>query len=328
MKIMKIQLKTPRKFLFSIIIILVLAVSGFCYVISSKFKINEPEKMSFTTLSKMKRSDIQLFGDKNQYVLAPNNAYLAIGKKYAATNERKLAEISKRDKTKLQIKGEYWNLILYNLEKDGLPERKLDLFQIVRNFNKTSIPINLFGFYYYNGVSYYRVRIEDFSREDPTFKDVFLNIESEKIEEFPEGTKFSQDSDVYDIVDVTNLSEIIDPKGYMISSNKLAKFTLDGRVPETNINLYSIYPDLESKLIKKDWSLYIRSDKVTQEEVFETLLHWFAPKGQDILPVYGFNEDFSVSDPQIHNSQEAKAWLKEHSKLREEIMGEEEIGEK
>ena len=28
----------------------------------------------------MKRSDIQLFGDKNQYVLAPSNAYLAIGK--------------------------------------------------------------------------------------------------------------------------------------------------------------------------------------------------------------------------------------------------------
>lgn len=319
---MKKWIQGHKKIVMIITPIVILCSVLIYMVISKNMNRTESQKITFTTLSKMKRSDIQLFGDKNQYVLAPNNAYLAIGKKYAATNERKLAEISKRDKTKLQIKGEYWNLILYNLGKDGLPERKLDLFQIVRNFNKTSIPINLFGFYYYNGVSYYRVRIEDFSREDPTFKDVFLNIESEKIEEFPEGTKFSQDSDVYDIVDVTNLSEIIDPKGYMISSNKLAKFTLDGRVPETNINLYSIYPDLESKLIKKDWSLYIRSDKVTQEEVFETLLHWFAPKGQDILPVYGFNEDFSVSDTQIHNSQEAKAWLEEHPKLREEIMGE------
>lgn len=319
---MKKWIQGHKKIVMIITPIVILCSVLIYMVISKNMNRTESQKITFTTLSKMKRSDIQLFGDKNQYVLAPNNAYLAIGKKYAATNERKLAEISKRDKTKLQIIGEYWNLILYNLGKDGLPERKLDLFQIVRNFNKTSIPINLFGFYYYNGVSYYRVRIEDFSREDPTFKDVFLNIESEKIEEFPEGTKFSQDSDVYDIVDVTNLSEIIDPKGYMISSNKLAKFTLDGRVPETNINLYSIYPDLESKLIKKDWSLYIRSDKVTQEEVFETLLHWFAPKGQDILPVYGFNEDFSVSDTQIHNSQEAKAWLEEHPKLREEIMGE------
>lgn len=311
-----VMIITPIVILFSVLVYM---------VISKNMSKIEPEKMSFATLSKMKRSDIQLFGDKNQYVLAPNNAYLAIGKKYAATNERKLAEISNRDKTKLQIEGEYWNLILYDLENDGLPERKLDLFQIVRDYNKTSIPINLVGFYYFNGVSYYRVRIEDFSGEGLTFKDVFLNIESGKIEEFPEGTKFSQDSDVYDIVDVTNLSEIIDPKGYMISSNKLAKFTLDGRIPETNINLYSIYPDLESKLIKKDWSLYIRSDKVTQEEVFETLLHWFAPKGQDLLTVYAYNDDFSVSDTQIHNSQEAKTWLEQHPKLREEIMGEETI---
>lgn len=319
---MKKWIQGHKKIVMIITPIVILCSVLIYMVISKNMNRTESQKITFSTLSKMKRFDIHLFGDKNQYVLAPDNPHLEIGKKYAATSERKLAEISNRDKTKLQIKGEYWNLILYDLENDGLPERKLDLFQIVRNYNKTSIPINLFGFYYYNGVSYYRGRIEDFSREDPTFKDVFLNIESEKIEEFPEGTKFSQDSDVYDIVDITNLSEIIDPKGYMISSNKLAKFTLDGRVPETNINLYSIYPDLESKLIKKDWSLYIRSDKVTQEEVFETLLHWFAPKGQDILPVYSFNEDFSVSDTQIHNSQEAKAWLKEHSKLREEIMGE------
>lgn len=319
---MKKWINDHRKFVTIITSIFILCSVLMYMAISKNMSRIQSEKISFATLSKMKRSDIQLFGDKNQYVLAPNNAYLAIGKKYAATNERKLAEISNRDKTKLQIKGEYWNLILYNLDKAGLPERKLDLFQIIRNFNKTSIPIKLFGFYYYNGVSYYRVRIEDFSGEDPNFKDVFLNIESEKIEEFPEGTKFSQDSDVYDIVDVTNLSEIIDPRGYMISSNEIARFTLDERVPEKNINLYSIYPDLESKLIKKDWSLFIRSDKVTAEEAYETLLHWFAPKGQDILPVYGFNDDLSVSYTQIHNSQEAKVWLQQHPKLREEMMGE------
>ena len=325
---MKIQLKTSRKFLFSIIVILILTASGFCYIISSKLKINEPEKISFATLSKMKRSDIQLFGDKNQYVLAPSNAYLAIGKKYAATNERKIAEISNRDKTKLQIKGEYWNLILYNLENDGLPERKLDLFQIVRNYNKTSIPINLVGFYYYNGVSYYRVRIEDFSGEGPTFKDVFLNIESEKIEEFPEGTKFSQDSDVFNVTYTTNLSEVIRSMGYNLPSNEITQSSASDKGPDTNINLYTLYPDIEAKMVKEEWKLYIRSDKVTAEEAFETLLHWFAPKGQDILLVYGFNDDFSVSDTQIHNSQEAKAWLEQHPKLREEIMGEEEIGEK
>lgn len=223
---------------------------------------------------------------------------------------------------KLQIKGEYWNLILYDLENDGLPERKLDLFQIVRNYNKTSIPINLVGFYYYNGVSYYRVRIEDFSGEGPTFKDVFLNIESGKIEEFPEGTKFSQDLDVFNVTYATNLSEVIRSMGYYHPSNEITQSSASDKIPDTNINLYTLYPDLETKMVKEECKLYIRSDKVTAEEAFETLLHWFAPKGQDILPAYGFNDDFSVSDTQIHNSQEAKAWLEEHPKLREEIMGE------
>ena len=325
---MKKWIKGHRKIVMIITPIVILCSVFIYMVISKNMSKIESEKISFATLSKMKRSDIQLFGDKNQYVLAPSNAYLAIGKKYAATNERKLAEISNRDKTKLQIKGEYWNLILYDLENDGLPERKLDLFQIVRNYNKTSIPINLVGFYYYNGVSYYRVRIEDFSGEGPTFKDVFLNIESEKIEEFPEGTKFSQDSDVFNVTYATNLSEVIRSMGYYHPSNEISQTLANDKNPDANMNLYTLYPDIEAKMVKEEWKLYIRSDKVTAEEAFETLLHWFAPKGQDILLVYGFNDDFSVSDTQIHNSQEAKAWLKEHPKLREEIMGEEEIGEK
>lgn len=319
---MKKWIKGHRKIVMIITPIVILCSVFIYMVISKNMSKIESEKISFATLSKMKRSDIQLFGDKNQYVLAPSNAYLAIGKKYAATNERKLAEISNRDKTKLQIKGEYWNLILYDLENDGLPERKLDLFQIVRNYNKTSIPINLVGFYYYNGVSYYRVRIEDFSKEEPDFKNVYLNLETEKIEKLSENINLSQDSDIYRITFATNLSEVIRSMGYNLPSNEITQSSASDKIPDTNINLYTLYPDLETKMIKEECKLYIRSDKVTAVEAFETLLHWFAPKGQDILPVYSFNDDFSVSDNQIHNSQEAKAWLEQHPKFREEIMGE------
>ena len=156
---MKKWIQVHKKIVMIIIPIVILCSVLIYMFISKNMNRNESQKITFSTLSKMKRSDIQLFGDKNQYVLAPDNPHLEIGKKYAATNERKLAEISNRDKTKLQIKGEYWNLILYDLENDGLPERKLDLFQIVRNYNKTSIPINLVGFYYYNGVKIKMFRI-------------------------------------------------------------------------------------------------------------------------------------------------------------------------
>ena len=72
----------------------------------------------------------------------------------------------------------------------------------------------------------------------------------------------------------------------------------------------------KDKLINQNWSLYIRPDKVTPDEWFDTLLHWFAPKGEEILTVYGRNDDGEASDVQIRNSQEANAWLEKHPVLR------------
>ena len=151
---------------------------------------------------------------------------------------------------------------------------------------------------------------------------MYLNLETEKIEKLSENTNLSQDSDIYRITFATNLSEVIRSMGYNLPSNEITQSSTSDKNLNTNINLYILYPDIEAKMVKEDWTLYIRSDKVTAEEAFETLLHWFAPKGQDILPVYGFNDDLSVSDTQIHNSQEAKVWLQQHPKLREEMMEE------
>ena len=304
---------------FALFILLLCSVS-LCFIIYRKSTENESQKIAYksNSNSKVKRSDIQIFGDKKQYVLAPSS--LIVGKKYAIDSEKRWAILPEKEQTfskeHLQKKGEYWNLILYNLEEEGLPERKIDLYQAVRSYDKKSVPLELIGFYYLGGEHYFRLTIENLSEEQPTFKDVYLNLETEQIEEPSKDTKFTMDSDIYNTARATNFSEVIDPKGYMNPSNQIAKFTLDGRVQDVNINLYSLYPDLESKLIKEDWALYVRTDKVTPDEWFDTLLYWFATKGEDVLPVYGYNDDSSVSDTQIHNSQEAKAWLEQHPALQ------------
>jgi hypothetical protein len=293
---------------------------SFYFTIYRKSTENESQKITYksNSHSKVKRSDIQIFGDKKQYVLAPSS--LIVGKKYAIDSEKRWAILPEKEQTfskeHLQQKGEYWNLILYNLEEEGLPERKIDLYQAVRSYDKKSVPFELIGCYYLGGEHYFRLTIENLSEEQPTFKDVYLNLETEQIEEPSKDTKFTMDSDIYNTARATNFSEVIDPKGYMNPSNQIAKFTLDGRVQDVNINLYSLYPDIESKLIKEDWALYVRTDKVTPDEWFDTLLYWFATKGEDVLPVYGYNDDSSVSDTQIHNSQEAKAWLEQHPALQ------------
>lgn len=319
---MKKWVKIHWKLISASTLLLILCILALYFVISRKMIGNESQKVTYSTNSKVRRSEIQILGDKKQYILAPSN--IKVGKNYAITYEKKEALIKDTKKGFLkahfQLKDEYYNLILYNLEDEKLPERKIDLYKVVRKYNNKSIPIfnNFGGSFYLGNTHYFELRIENLSDEEhPTFKDVYLNIETEQIEELSEDTKFTMDSDIYNTTSLTNFSEVLRSRGYNRPENQLL-LTIEpkGKNPDLNINLYSLYPDIESKLIKEDWALYVRTDKVTPDEWFDTLLYWFATKGEDVLPVYGYNDDSSVSDTQIHNSQEAKAWLEQHPALQ------------
>jgi hypothetical protein len=268
------------------------------------------------------KSDFQLFGDKNQYVLASTSkGSFFVSKTYAITDEYKTFIVEKEGEIHeiphLQMEGEYWNLILYNLDEEGLPERKIDLFQAVRNYNQKSIPTRLIDSYYVEGTHYFGLEIVDLTdEENRSYKTVYLNVETEEVVDLPKDTRFGRSSDISGTARITNYDKVLDSKGYFDPSNKILVDKLEGQVPDPNINLYSLYPDLEDKLINQDWSLYVRTDKVTPDEWFDTLLHWFAPKGEDILTVYGRNDDGKASDVQIRNSQEANAWLEQHPNLK------------
>ena len=310
-----------KKILIILGVLSLLVVTGSCFLLLLKPS-QTPKEQEYRMRTAMGKSDFQLFGDKNQYVLAPSNkGSLFVSKTYAITDEYKtfIVEDEKKLHTlpHLQMEGEYWNLILYNLDKEGLPERKIDLYQAVRSYNQKSIPINLIDSYYVEGTHYFRLRIGDLSdEENRIYKDVYLNVETEEVVDFPKDTKFGRDYDISDIAQVTNYNKVLRSLGYFDPSNEIGVTGSEGQVPDPNINLYSLYPDLKDKLINQDWSLYIRPDKVTPDEWFDTLLHWFAPKGEDLLTVYGLNDDGEASDVQIRNSQEANAWLEQHPALK------------
>ena len=273
------------------------------------------------------KSDFQLFGDKNQYVLASTNkGSFFVSKTYAITDEYKTFIVEKEGEIHeiphLQMEGEYWNLILYNLDEEGLPERKIDLFQAVRNYNPKGVPTRLIGSYYVEDTHYFGLEIRDLTDEENwVLRTVYLNVETEEVVDLPKDTKFGRDSDISDTARITNYNKVIDSKGYIGPLNEIVTTRSEGQVPDPNINIYSLYPDLEDKLINQNWSLYVRPDKVTPDECFDTLLHWFAPKGEDLLTVYGRNDDGEASDVQIRNSQEANAWLEQHPALRKKITG-------
>ena len=308
------------------LLLLFLVITGSCFFLLLKPS-QKPKELEYLMGTARGKSDFQLFGDKNQYVLAPKNkGSFFVSKTYAITDEYKTFIVEEEGKIHeiphLQMEGEYWNLILYNLDEEGLPERKIDLFQAVRNYNPKGVPTRLIGSYYVEDTHYFGLEIRDLTDEENwVLKTVYLNVETEEVVDFPKDTKFGMDSIISSTARTTNYDKVLDSKGYIDPSNEIVTTRLEGQVPDPNINLYSLYPDLEDKLINQDWSLYIRPDKVTPDEWFETLLHWFAPKGEEILTVYGLNDDGKVSDVQIHNSQEANAWLEQHPDLQKKITG-------
>ena len=298
-----------------------LVITGSCFFLLLK-QSQKPKELEYRMRTAREKSDFQLFGDKNQYVLASTNkGSFFVSKIYAITDEYKTFIVEKEGEIHeiphLQMEGEYWNLILYNLDEEGLPERKIDLFQAVRNYNQKSIPTRLIDSYYVEGTHYFGLEIVDLTdEENRSYKTVYLNVETEEVVDLPKDTRFGRSSDISGTARITNYDKVLDSKGYFDPSNKILVDKLEGQVPDPNINLYSLYPDLEDKLINQNWSLYVRTDKVTPDDWFDTLLHWFAPKGEDILTVYGLNDDGKVSDVQIHNSQEANAWLEQHPDLK------------
>ena len=309
-----------RKVVWSLLL-LFLVITGSCFFLLLKPS-QPPKELEYRMRTAMGKSDFQLFGDKNQYVLAPSNkGSLFVSKTYAITDEYKtfIVEDEKKLHTlpHLQMEGEYRNLILYNLDEEGLPERKIDLFQAVRSYNQKSVPTRLIGSYYVGDTHYFGLEIVDLTdEENRSYKTVYLNLETEEVVDFPKDTKFEMDSIISSTVRATNYGKILDSKGYIDPSNEIVTTRSEGQVPDPNINLYSLYPDIEDKLINQNWSLYVRTDKVTPDEWFDTVLHWFAPKGEDLLTVYGRNDDGEASDVQIRNSQEANAWLEKHPVLR------------
>ncbi len=165
-----------------------------------------------------------------------------------------------------------------------MPQRKIDLYQAVRSYNPKGVPTSLIGSYYVEDTHYFGLEIRDLTDEENwVLKTVYLNVETEEVVELPKDTKFGMNDDIKDTASITNYYEVIRSLDYLHPSNRLLLDRTSKEVKQgTNINLYSLYPDLEDKLINQNWSLYVRPVKVTPDEWFDSLLHWFAPKGEDI----------------------------------------------
>lgn len=53
----------------------------------------------------------------------------------------------------------------------------------------------------------------------------------------------------------------------------------------SKLNIKKEYPEIVKNL-ENGGNVYTRYDSVDSEQWFNTLIHWFAPKGQDVMDLY------------------------------------------
>ena len=105
-----------KKILIILGILSLLVITGTCFFLLLKPS-QKPKELEYLMGTARGKSDFQLFGDKNQYVLAPKNkGSFFVSKTYAITDEYKTFIVEKEGEIHeiphLQMEGEYGNLIL------------------------------------------------------------------------------------------------------------------------------------------------------------------------------------------------------------------------
>ena len=213
-------------------------------------------------------------------------------------------------------KDEYFNIISYDLNVSGFPSKKTELYQLLgKKEYRGAYDINQ---YYADNKDYIPVTLYKVGNNES--KDIMVDITNQKIEDFENFEDYGKSpfstaeqemskGNVYN-----NIRQAMKEKyhlkftaGYI--DTLLSKEDRE-KIDMSNTNFAQDYPEM-AKDIKNLARLYMRPKQYSTKEWFDTVLHWFAPKGQDVLEVYA-TDPKTGEKTQIKSYDELMVWSANH----------------
>ena len=280
-----------KKFLsFKLVCLAIIIVGLVLYFKPSETKKKPIEKRSSSTkvIHEGDPKDVQLFGEKNQFVLSKDltlvdGKYL-VGFDYVNGDE--------------DIKKEYIGFRYYEINNQ-FKETTVNVLDEIRKTAPKAF-INDYQINVNSGVSVvdmgYYVSRRAMERDIGDEKNIYYKLDEQKYYStyaIPEGSAVKEK-----IIDYTNLMELIDKNtGFDLQAG--FKFQKQAKNVNTDINLFAIYPEFKEKMLSGKYWIEPRLQLLSSKEWFDTLLHWFAPKGQDTLPGVKIEAQYSI-DGQEH----------------------------
>lgn len=280
-----------KKFLsFKLVCLAIIVVGLVFYFNPSETKKNPIEKRPSSTkiIHEGNLKDVQLFGEKNQFVLSKDltlvdGKYL-VGFDYVNGDE--------------DIKKEYIGFRYYEIDNQ-FKETTVNVLDEIRKTAPKAF-INDYQININSGVSVvdmgYYVSRRAMERDIGDEKSIYYKLDEQKYYSkyaIPEGATVKEN-----IIYCTNLKELIKKNTGFILQTEL-KFQKQIKNVNTDINLFARYPEFEEKMLSGNYGIYPRLHLLSSKEWFDTLLHWFAPKGQDTLPGVKIGARYSI-DGQEH----------------------------
>ena len=280
-----------KKYLSLKLVCLAIIVVGLVFYFKpSETKKNPIEKRPSSTkiIHEGNLKDVQLFGEKNQFVLSKDlilvdGKYL-VGFDYVNGDE--------------DVKKEYIGFRYYEIDNQ-FKETTVNVLDEIRKTEPKAF-INDYQINVNSGVSVvdmgYYVSRRAMERNIGDEKSIYYKLDEQKYYStyaIPEGSAVKEK-----IIDYTNLMELIDKNtGFELQSG--FKFQKQAKNVKTDINLFAIYPEFKEKMLSGEYWIEPRLQLLSSKEWFDTLLHWFAPKGQDTLPGVKIEAQYSI-DGQEH----------------------------
>lgn len=227
---------------------------------------------------------LQLSGDNKEYVLvnykksSESSGVIGVTKDYLVSDSSDTNDVNN-----IQNYASY-NLYLYDLNSKDFKKSKIDLLSIVKQY-KLKGQLSEITTVVMEGKDYLFFKVD--------YTPYLFDLKQKKITTAPETildrNSLKKDSSV-DFAFIVDLDNILFKKYGVLENEKYHSFILgvnsEEKKPElSQLNIKKEYPEIV-KTLENGGNVYTRYDSVDSEQWFNTLIHWFAPKGQDVMDLY------------------------------------------
>ena len=208
-----------------------------------------------------------------------------------------------------QNEGEYYFINVYDLKTKKFKKR-LDIFEIVRHYD-ASLGVDLSGdILNIQGQDYIYIRLIK-ENSSPRIKEILFNVDTEEIIDY--SKEFVKSKLQFDEVSITSglWDHLTDSYGLASDFQGIGSRSVKGSKIPDDLNISKRYPEVVKKMNSGKGIIYTRQGNISPEEWYNTLMHWFAPVGQDKLSLSITDKETNEVTP-INSYEDFLKWKESH----------------